>query len=139
MKYFGLIVFTSCFLIGKTDALFTFTSPWKIRLQHKSIIMITVFVIRATLSKLKTFSRYLFLLEIYFLMAHLSDVIFQEVDYILVASSDWDRFFQMATRLSVLYRKETKRHTQYLKDLMEKTHNPKFFWNRSRICAPFLT
>ena len=82
--------------------------------------MITVFVIRATLSKLKTFSRYLFLLEIYFLMAHLSDVIFQEVDYILVASSDWDRFFQMATRLSVLYRKETKRLTQYLKDVMEK-------------------
>ena len=60
-------------------------------------------------------------------MAHLSDVIFQEVDYILVASSDWDRFFQMATRLSVLYRKETKRLTQNLKDLMEKTHNPKNF------------
>ena len=26
-----------------------------------------------------------------------------------------------------------------LKDLMDKTQNPKFFWNRSRICAPFLT
>ena len=23
--------------------------------------------------------------------------------------------------------------------VMEKTQNPKFFWNRSRICAPFLT
>ena len=30
-------------------------------------------------------------------------------------------------QLTVLYRKETKRFTQNLKDLMEKTQNPKFF------------
>ena len=37
--------------------------------------------------------------------------------------------------LTVLYRKETKRLTQNLKDLMEKTQNPKKNLNRSRIGA----